>query len=55
MKVIFYFIETYAPVVNIVTIRTLLTVENQKNIFVVQMYVKTAFLYGILVVVVFME
>jgi hypothetical protein len=36
--------QTYAPVANIITIRTLLCVINQKNLYICQLDVKTAFL-----------
>lgn len=38
-----------------VTIRTLLSIVNQTNLFLIQMDVKTAFLYGVLNEEVFME
>lgn len=38
--------ETYAPVANIITIRTLLCVINPKNLYMCQLDVKTAFLNG---------
>lgn len=37
----FDYTETYAPVANMVTIRTLLSIVNQKNLFLIQMDVKT--------------
>lgn len=51
----FDYTETYAPVANMVTIRTLLSIVNQKNLFLIQMDVKTAFLNGVLNEEVFME
>lgn len=51
----FDYTKTYAPVANMVTIRTLLSIVNQKNLFLIQMNVKTAFLNEVLNEKVFME
>uniref|UniRef100_A0A2S2NYU2 Copia protein n=1 Tax=Schizaphis graminum TaxID=13262 RepID=A0A2S2NYU2_SCHGA len=47
--------ETYAPVANIITIRTLLCVINQKNLYMCQLDVKTTFLNGQLDEEIYME
>jgi len=38
--------ETYAPVVNMVTVRTLFSIVNNKNLFMYQMDIKSEFLNG---------
>jgi len=47
--------ETYAPVANIITIKTLLCVINQQNLYMCQLDVKTAFLNEQLVEEIYME
>ncbi|VVC34357.1 Reverse transcriptase, RNA-dependent DNA polymerase [Cinara cedri] len=44
----FDYSDTYLPVVNIITIQTLLAIVNQRNIRLIQMNMTTAFLNGIL-------
>jgi hypothetical protein len=47
--------ETYAPVAKLVTVRILLALANQFNLYVEQMDVKTAFLNGVLEEVIYMK
>jgi len=47
--------ETYAPVANIITVRTLLAISIHKNYFLFQLDVKTAFLNGFLDEEIYME
>ena len=42
----FVYSETYSPVAKMTTLRILLALENQRNLHVYQMDVKTAFLNG---------